>query len=435
MKKTLLLLALSVSLLVPCGGGAAARANEGSIDLDFGRGGKVIQPFGADKDFGAARLGDGHVFIAGAGKVEALTPGGRVDREFGDAGFISMARPQGAKDAGVSELLVDSRGRLLLLGNCTFPTEANRLGFYSLALVERFTADGRLDSSFGEDGAVMIDPALPREEPGAPPQVGITTAAFDSEGRIVFAGSNSGSRFETYVARLGAEGEIDRSFSGGALPVRATERIETLAPDATGGVYVSAIKGRRRVLFRIGNDGTIDRSFGEDGFRMQPEDALDGPVLQATTGRTLIYRYLSNWPAHHLAGGVQIKRLLPDGRLDRGFGRNGEARVRVPQMETSALRVDDEGRILVASELNEERGRAKAPGPPPALTLMRLHPDGGLDTSFGRRGILRVPYRKGWILRIHDLDVVGDEALISAFWYADEDRHAGRTLVRIHLGS
>jgi len=52
---------------------------------------------------------------------------------------------------------------------------------------------------------------------------------------------------------------------------------------------------------------------------------------------------------------------------------------------------------------------------------------------FGHEGVIRVPYPYRWV-QPQTLDVVGDEALLGAYWYADESRN-GRTFARIHLGA
>lgn len=436
------LLLVTVSLLAPGGGVAVAEAGEGSVDTGFGRAGKVVQPFGGKYAMDTALLRDGRTIALGFGQMMAMLPSGLPDPSFGDGGSVSVAKPPGSEDSGLGTVLVDSQGRLLIVGNCTFPTKAAYLQFYSLAAAVRYTPDGRLDPSFGDGGFALLDPGLRAQPLDSQPQIGITDAALDGEDRIVLAGINSGSRpyksssvgtVEPFLARLTAEGQVDRSFSGdGVLPVRATQRIQELVPDAGGGVYASASKGPRRVLFHLGEDGEVDRGFGEEGFRMQPADAIDGPVLQLPSGRLLIFRYLSESPGRHLAGGVQIKRLLPDGSRDRGFGRNGEARVRLARFDRYDLAVDDEERILIeASQKRRERGKQR-PAVPAALALIRLQADGRVDRGFGRDGVIRVPYPYQWV-QPQTLDVVGDEALLGAYWYTDEE-HNGRTFVRIHLG-
>jgi uncharacterized delta-60 repeat protein len=442
MRNTLALLVVTVSLLAP-GGVAVAEAGEGSVDTGFGKAGKVVQPFGSEYALSTALLRDGRTIAVGFGQMMAMLPSGLPDPTFGDGGSVSIAKPPGTEDSGLGTVLVDSHGRLLIVGNCTFPTQARYLQFYSLAAAVRYTPDGRLDTSFGDDGFALVDPGLRAEPLDSQPQISLTDAALDGKDRIVFAGINSGSRpyksssigtVEPFVARLTAEGEVDRSFSGdGVLPVRATERIQGLAPDAAGGVYGSATKGPRRVLFHLREDGEIDRGFGEEGFRMQPNDAVDGPVLQLPSGRLLIFRYLSEAPGRHLAGGVQIKRLLPDGRRDRGFGTDGEARIRLPRFDRYDLAVDGQERILIEADLKRRERKGQRPAAPAALALVRLGADGHLDRGFGREGVIRVPYPYSWV-QTQTLDVVGDEALLGAYWYADE-KHNGRTFVRIHLGA
>src|SRR3954462_6439910 len=70
-----------------------------------------------------------------------------------------------------------------------------------------------------------------------------------------------------------------------------------------------------------------------------------------------------------------VARYLPNGRLDRGFGRGGVVLLR-QQRPFTAVALQKKGRILVASPI---RGRAG---------LTRLLPGGALDKSFGEGGYL-----------------------------------------------
>jgi hypothetical protein len=69
------------------------------------------------------------------------------------------------------------------------------------------------------------------------------------------------------------------------------------------------------------------------------------------------------------------------------------------------------------------------------LALIRLQADGSVDTGFGRDGVVKVPYGYRREVQPQTIDVVGDEALLGAYWYGGGEHHGGRTFVRIHLGS
>jgi uncharacterized delta-60 repeat protein len=133
---------------------------------------------------------------------------------------------------------------------------------------------------------------------------------------------------------------------------------------------------------RINLDGSVDRSFGNEGTVGIPaEDAAvtrDGKILVSTSSRA--------------AGGggdsdARVTRLLPDGQLDSSFGVVGSADVdfgsRYDAGESVALAAN--GKILLAGQRQTYAvGRGEIYLSP---AVVRLRPNGSLDRSFGKKGV------------------------------------------------
>lgn len=169
----------------------------GELDGDFGGDGRVVTPFvaepGAEAESGGSRWprvvargvaidGDGRVVAAGeaAGELALAryTPDGRLDTAFGDSGEAGGQRQGMVTTPGARafDVTLDPEGAILTVGHTT--SEAAEIA------VARHTADGRLDSDFGDGGQAVTPVAVDEGDDG-----GARAAALDGEGRLVAAGA------------------------------------------------------------------------------------------------------------------------------------------------------------------------------------------------------------------------------------------------------
>lgn len=150
---------------------------------------------------------------------------------------------------------------------------------------------------------------------------------------------------------------------------------------AVAGVQIPEAMAFRPVLLSVRPDGTPDTAFGAGG--MWPIDVSqwdgEGDVQIRTAaiqpdGRILLAGILVTDSGYHMLVG----RILPDGSLDTSFGEDGwrenggsGSSNRGPE----AITVDDLGRILVAGRIDDD--------PDDKPLVLRLTADGQYDTSFG----------------------------------------------------
>lgn len=149
-------------------------------------------------------LETGNILAAGTnnGKFQLmrLTSTGALDTSFGNSGYApwSSSWSDLATATTALQLTTDSSGDILIGGS-----------YDGEFAVVRYTADGQIDTSFGNSGMELIS-------------VGTDASAqemmIDSQGRIVLMGyANTGSSNDFAVVRLNANGSIDTTFGNNGI--------------------------------------------------------------------------------------------------------------------------------------------------------------------------------------------------------------------------
>jgi uncharacterized delta-60 repeat protein len=224
--------------------------SNGRLDPSFGGDGSVVTDFG-DYLYGGASViqPDGRIVVAGdidsAAVLARYLPNGQLDASFGRAGKVIDQDAQGGADA----LALQADGKIVIGGGCC---------------VERYTANGTRDPSFGDGGRVDA-------------RLGVSALAIDGQGRIVVAGVISDHAADAFgLRRYLTDGSPDAAFGGGGV-VRtrfgkgswAEARAVGLQPD--GKVILTGSSSPRKseiddfALARYLPDGQIDRAFGTGG--------------------------------------------------------------------------------------------------------------------------------------------------------------------------
>jgi uncharacterized delta-60 repeat protein len=165
-----------------------ARYNSnGSIDTNFGSNGKVITDFSGKDDFGysVALQSDGKIVVAGdtgdfANKgdfaLARYNSDGTLDANFGNGGKV-VTDIASSNDVGQS-LAILPNGKIVVSG---FTENANARRDFALAV---YNSNGSLDTSFGNSGKVIT--------PVSSSYFQETQVAVQSDGKIVVTGSDSG---------------------------------------------------------------------------------------------------------------------------------------------------------------------------------------------------------------------------------------------------
>jgi uncharacterized delta-60 repeat protein len=128
-------------------------------------------------------------------------------------------------------------------------------------------------------------------------------------------------------------------------------------------------------------EGSLDSRFGQPSIAraMEGESLLVDPA-----GRPLM-----GWERHSGGGGIAIRRFQPGGAVDRAFGDSGTVTLDCRCYYESLVLAP--GGKLIASGYWETKRRGKGVRVKSKWFFARLKPDGGLDRSFGRGGVVWLP--------------------------------------------
>ena len=252
-------------------------------------------------------------------------------------------------------------------GVCAAPTAAAPVG---------------LDASYGSDGLVHLAPPLPSGLfPARYPSI---EAVFAPDGSAYMAEHVSTCDSITalvHASQVSGSSDIAKavpSTPGSAAPARSLSRegTELIAADAGGRVLVVTRSETGGKIKRLLPSGRPDKSFGRGG--SVGLKGFKGEIsFLAPTGRGRILVGVteglpeaSETPAKRLT----LFRLLPNGRLDRSFAKDGRGSytLALPYFEHSGIVIDRRGSILILGSLCCEGFRP----------VYRISPKGKLDTGF-----------------------------------------------------
>ena len=250
---------------------------DGSLDETFDGDGARIIPL--DEGFSRYDVGpDGRIILGahpdenGILRVTALLPDGSPDATFGGAGGAGVATFEGFRELGALTIAPD--GSILLGGNAPAAEPETRFA------VTRLSADGAVDTTFGQDGLV-VTPLLGR----AQSTERVDALAVLPGGQILAAGSvfTWGQEVEEIngmgALRLSAQGEVDESFNGGSgstfIPfvgargsATGSGGVSKLLIDEQGratliGAHARGDVNRGLLAVRLLADGRSDAAFGQ----------------------------------------------------------------------------------------------------------------------------------------------------------------------------
>ena len=364
---------------------------EGLPDTSFGQNGKVIDflPLG-ELDPGATQTavystplamlpgthgdivlaGDSQAYVGGdlpggSFALNGLRPNGSLDSAFGaDDGRVALA-PADPSDpstflVGARAALSQPQGRFAFVGT----GEAVNGDSGSFELV-RFTADGTLDPSFGQNGVTTTH--------FSSSDVTAVTAAKQPHGQIVVAGNVAG---RAMLVRYNRDGSVDTSFGkDGRIATSRLQSVGAVLAQHSGKLVLAGQGSKGSAMVRIGSSGVLDHRFGDHGVRELPlgsRGAANG-LLGLAHGRILVY----GSDGRH----VVLLRYGKGGKPDARFDRRARALKTLDYFPQTGIVAGTQpsGRIVVATTVAG-----------PEVALARCVPNGSLDRTFGSHGVTSV---------------------------------------------
>jgi uncharacterized delta-60 repeat protein len=351
--------------------------------------------------------------------VLRLGSDGLLDPTFSGDG-VWVAGQEGRPAPGTSgALAVRPDGKILIAGtNAPFVPETS---------VIQLNADGSLDTGFGDGG---------RGVPGiAGAYAEYVSIRLLPDGRAVVAASSADPAIRMHVGILNPDGSPDPAFANGsssmAIPFPGSDpsRIDgaealAVAPDGriivVGKAYTNTAPanpttnpfGQNDLIVAVLSDpgivppveppGTgatphpgagIDPTFGTGGHATVPRDFDGGALVAGTTpdGRIVLAT------VDYGPDGARfiVNRLTPDGAIDPTFGTGGTATVDLAPLGYAAGSVTavvgraDGSVLLLFGATSLDAPTAQVNGTD--FAVLRLTPDGQLDTTFDGDGLAVIP--------------------------------------------
>ena len=248
--------------------------------------------------------------------------------------------------------------------------------------VSRFNTDGSLDTTFGNDGVTIISSGW------------VKSFVYDMEvqpdGKIVLAGYRwNNTTGDFLMVRLNEDGSMDDSFGTNGIAIiddGETEVAEsfTILPD--GKFIISGYVHDDFTMVRINHDGSVDTTFGNNGwvrtefdegssFSFETTVNADGRIVLGgmALGYDNVYKYAA--AAYHA-----------DGTLDTSFGTNGKVVFNVGDSNDfgiSLIQLED-GKILFGGHSYYGYSPLRY-----ELAVVKLNADGSFDTSYGNNGVFK----------------------------------------------
>jgi uncharacterized delta-60 repeat protein len=302
---------------------------------------------------------EGQVLI-GSDYLWRLLPGGTVDEDFGRHPRNPDAPSRVQSGMSIHSILI--RGEGFLLGGET-----------AKAVVSRYGPHGLLDRGFGNGrrGGRIALPPPPKGKSRYYVQASFADLENGPHGTIYASGEDNGALL---LARIRRDGRLDHSFAGhGLVEVNPSSRRGCacftggeLARDRRGRLLVAgsleALSGvslhKQSVVARFLPDGTLDRSFGDEGFvrTLANSETSVGGIVVDRRGRIVIAGRSARAARSHSGGpgSFTVIRYLPDGRLDTSFFGDGIFKSRFGGVEAEATEplIDATGRLVVAGSVS-----------------------------------------------------------------------------------
>jgi uncharacterized delta-60 repeat protein len=264
-----------------------------------------------------------------------------------------------------------SKSKLAQLSHST----ARRLAFLAVVVIASSTLTlaqaGRLDKTFGKGGIFATN----FTQGDATMEIAV---AIQSDGKILLGGSTPGGGA---LARLNTNGTLDSSFGTGGIVNNSFGGglVVGVAIQPNGKILAAANGFDGGSVGRFNPDGSIDTTFGNDGFASS-KSIDSGPGIRSafalqSDGKILV------------TGAGLIGRYTSQGQLDPAFGNAGIASLTSPIATAMALQSD--GKILVTTGgVGAPTQLFASPFLPnqQAGALARYNTNGKLDKTFGISG-------------------------------------------------
>jgi uncharacterized delta-60 repeat protein len=373
---------------------------DGTLDSSFGSAGHADHPslssFPSNvNQFAAVTIGvDGNIYTspAQALRVFRFSPTGSLDTAYGNNGVAFAGK---LTDNDRSEIFAQPDGKIIVAGGGT--------ARWSVA---RFTTSGTTDQTFATNGlwfagvgeGYLMDT--------------IRSIAYDaSTGSAILSGSIQVFGANTFCTiKLTKDGGVDTTYNPNGILYKTGWTTTDYSQTTGGNAMITLSDDSIVVAGKTGADGTPSFSL----FRFQADGSqltnwASAPTFPANS-RAYVLTVQSDGKI--VAGGqasneFALARYLPDGTLDTTFDSDGKLITDVGSMASSifAIGVQNGGKIVAAGTTTNSSDD---------FVVARYLSDGTLDTTFGTNGLVVAEMTSGARDLIEALLIQEDQKIILA---------------------
>lgn len=334
----------------------AIYAQDGSLDLNFFNYGHGAH----DPVYKILVAPNNKIYLSGAflninnntppvSRVARLNEDGTIDNTFN----VGDATNTGS---GVSNISLQHDGKVLISADFT--------PFSSIGSMRRFNSDGTLDPTFNMGDVINSEPTSVIPLPNS---------------KIIIGGSFTqvGGSGKNRLARLLPDGNIDNTFNIGS-GANGTVSMVQVQPDGkiiVGGQFSSFNGVTKKRLVRLNPDGSIDNNF-VTGDGPNATGGMRSSYIQPD-GKILICGTFTTFSGLNRNG---VVRLNTDGSVDSTFSIGiGPKKNSGTAPEINSVTVQSDGKIVLVGYFDTFNNIARR-------TIVRLNPNGSVDTSFVSTG-------------------------------------------------
>ncbi len=354
---------------------------DGRVDSTFGTNGIVSTSFGANTDdyMGAIVLQtDGRLLAAGTSYTQGnadfalarFNSNGSLDSSFGNNGKVVTVLS--ADHDYAQALTLQTDGKIIVAGSTSrmdsFSCNYDEYYVPVTALV-RYLQDGKLDSSFGQNGKILLQAGQGYDYPRAVSfhsgKILVVGTAYYNCGCGYYGGVDCYNSYLRLI-RLNDNGSIDNSFGQNG---KVTDSVVLLFPaemliQPDGKILITG--GGNETGFiseRFNSNGSLDQSFGNAGkvITMIEPTGYAWPTSIAFQNEKIIIA--GGYNAYNGNGGdFAVLRYNSNGRLDSSFNHSGTARIHfgatMSEDLASAVATQDDKIIVGGYSNNYNEGSA-----------------------------------------------------------------------------
>ena len=284
---------------------------------------------------------------------------------------------------------IQTNGKIIVGGNTSH-------GF----TLERFTTTGQIDNNFGKNNKAVAFPNQYLDSNGRYYSYAYSVV-IEPDGKIIAAGNalNNNLNNNFAIAKFNTDGTLDNSFGNkGRVTTDFFHGSDEahcvlLQPDnklVVAGIaqYSSGFPWQRFALARYNADGSLDKSFNNDGkiakelsdyhlnYSYSAIIQDDGKIVEIGSS----YIFAGQPPA--IANNFALMRIRTNGSIDSSFGRNGYTFTSFGSnyfATATSSATQSDGKIIVAGVEYDNTPIYK-------VVVTRYTRNGRLDSSFGTNG-------------------------------------------------